>query len=326
MPIEKHIESRLDHSAAIAGRWQLVRRRHRYVILDPVPAEMRKALSRRAPDLVRLASDETGYLPGVFAEDEDESARREIDDQYEYDAGHAVREIFTDATRIDLSHGSILEFVNRWGLLGLAPGLSFEPVSEVKFELRRLRRLSRWLKALKNGHWKSRDIPAYAALEKVRPSDRVNYHVARFARKFEEASSQANIHPTLHPPRRPAVSGKGSRARFELYFQPRRLLDVLYWELSRIAADPEQVLRRCAACDGLFPVRWSNKLKAHCDTTCKNRRSYRRWYARPKNRKSVRTRRAERRKASSVTLGAADDSRGLATTRGQSPLIGYREG
>ena len=188
---------------------------------------------------------------------------------------------------------ALLAFVNEWGLLGLAEPQHevqlFDSVFLTRAALHRIKRLSRWLQAMQQGHWKSDHLPSIEALTPIVTDVPLLVTLKQKKQFFREAFLREFNNEAWGSPIRPMLISK--RGDFHPYLRPLRLLDVAYLELWKTASAKDALLRQCKECQGLFPVKKSNQLKAFCTQACKNRRNFRRWYARSENRKKLQQKR-----------------------------------
>ena len=220
-------------------------------IANPAPVELWGAHvgSRPAMPSARLPS-------GVFVADGFNAASgpvltREASLVDELDALLA----HTTAVNVGDDHG-LLQFVNRWGLLGLAEpdtGTTqvWDSVDMTRAALVEIQHLTQWLSAMKMDDWSSAAIPASAAL-KTRiglPSTSRKYTrpmLARraFAKRLNEHMARVMV----------GVGLRMNEGELEPILTPRRLSDLLYVALVHHAGVADTVARRCDGCHGVFFV------------------------------------------------------------------------
>ncbi len=289
MAIDKIVEKRLDNKEGLTGYLALQWRVFPTEIVNPAPTFLYRATKgdgspehpwARWPGGVLVAKGIEGGKPVVPVR--------------VYDPTALAGRLLLETTRIDPDdNDAILAFVNEWGLLGVA-----EPDNEVQLydsllltreQFRNIRRLTSWLQAMQNRKWKSPVLPSFDEIKGFLPGASTPRTPKRRRQLYGLAFQQEFNKRSWGSPVRPLLVSDGSG--FKRYLRPLRLLDVLYIELWRVAFARDTALRQCSECKGLFSVKKSNRLKAFCTAACKTRRNFRRWYARPKNRKKLRQKR-----------------------------------
>ena len=175
--------------------------------------------------------------------------------------------------------GDLLQFVNRWGLLGLAEpdtgtNQVWDSVDMTRAALAEIQHLAQWLAAMKTDDWSSTAIPASAAL-KTRiglPATSRKYTrpmLARrgFAKRLNEHMARVLV----------GVGLRMNEGVLEPILTPRRLSDLLYVALLHHAGVADTVAKRCDGCHGVFFVSATNDRRAYCGARCKNTAKMRRW-------------------------------------------------
>jgi hypothetical protein len=282
------VDTRLDHlrgfdapefigagKSAVESLWPV----YRFTIVDAAPHTIERYLAT-APQSI------AGSYGGAFIPEEGFKEGRHLPAPLGYymPTAHAG-DILSDATRLDPSNrAALLDFVNRWGVLGIVDS-RWERVMDTVQVLSDVVRLARWLAALQAGKWKSPDIPPLGDTVKRSPAEARKIRWRLFASELDRDAPEV----------RPGLSFD-QQSRSHPYFRVRRMIDALRFHLWQIASSHDNVLRLCVECGGLFSVARTNQLQRFCSATCKNRRNYRRWYAHPDNKAKVsESRRAKRR-------------------------------
>lgn len=282
------IENRLDIIHSVAGELLLQWRVFFIEIHDPAPRFLVAASTKDKP-----VYPWARWPGGVFvARGIEEEA--ELTPVRTYDPTAWGERLLLEVSRLNPDDTqALLAFVNEWGLLGVAEPQHedqlFDSIFLTRAALHRIKRLSRWLHAMQQGHWKSDHLPAIEALIPIVPDVPLPVTLKQKKQFFREAFLREFNTGAWGSPIRPLLISK--RGDFHPYLRPLRLLDVLYLELWKTASAMDALLRQCEECQGLFPVKKSNQLKAFCTQACKNRRNFRRWYARSENRKKLQQKR-----------------------------------
>ncbi len=285
------VENRLDIIHSVAGELLLQWRVFFIEIHDPAPTFLTAASTDGTP------SYPWARWPGGVLVARGIEVKTKLTPVRTYDPTAWGERLLLEVSRLNPNDNqALLAFVNEWGLLGLA-----EPQHEVQLfdsllltraALHRIKRLSRLLHAMQQGHWKSDHLPAIEALIPIVPDAPLPVTLKQKKQFFREAFLREFNTGAWGSPIRPLLISK--RGDFHPYLRPLRLLDVLYLELWKTASAKGALLRQCEECQGLFPVKTSNQRKTFCTQTCKNRRNFRRWYARSKNRKKLQQKRKSR--------------------------------
>jgi hypothetical protein len=236
------------------------------------------AIVPRPPAGLRQFADFRRGVPhgGLFMRVQGDSApARRYDPMAEADA------LLRAATRVNPDDpAALLAFVNEWGLLGVGLwGNKRGPFDSVLFTRERVKQVQahvRWLRALRKGDWRSRDLPT-----------------------LDHARGQAEI----GAPRRPGPVSRGDRERRHwqafgasldrhlrgIYpaigwdrdagaipaWTASRLIEVLWatvWDWATRGGS----LRRCPHCQAFFPA--EDPRKQYCSRECVNRASAAKWY------------------------------------------------
>jgi hypothetical protein len=224
-----------------------------------------------------------------------------------YDPTERAGEILSEISALDCdSDESLLGFVQRWGVLGLRydeamssmmaerpmssmirtrfPGLA-DSVSETREALQRLKGFYHRLRAVEAKQWSDPALPKLS--KRIRPRDRERAHRLSLAGGIAHA---LRWHP-LWAGFKPRDDGT-----IESVLWPRSLHGVLYVELWRAVTSGEKEVRQCKGCERLFNVSRTNRKKEYHSQECKNRKNFKRWYARPQNRRKFQERRLVARK------------------------------
>lgn len=245
---------------AISGGWTWRYPVYRYQLLDPAPSWMAD------PKMFQFAR-----LPGgVFVADGVETPTA-VKPTRDYDPIEEVDGLLSAATRLDVTdNAALLEFVNRWGVLGFVVDPNSAPLWDSVFYTRDyLQRLQHVASVLDLLHARRLNgIPigeVRAALRGVpqQPSRREHERACwqYFASLLNSMLAQTRPLPQL-------VADDGVPGLRQT-FQPQHLRDVLpitIWQNY----DGAHVPRRCK-CGGLFFVSATNDRKIYCSWSCKNR-------------------------------------------------------
>ncbi len=271
---------------SLAAAWSWKCPVYRYRIADPAPDW---ALNARTGDdwLYPWARQPGGVL---IAEGID--APRDVVPSRTYDPTEEIEELLAAATSLDATDDEdLLRFVNRWGLLTLAPGPQeglLDSVYQTRQHLATIRRLVDRLDALKRNRWRAlpslteirRHLPGVPRSPSPRERQRIQWQA--FAQDLNAEIGRLPV--LLRPVLVPDQGVPGVRQTW----QPGRLIDVLLVSLWQNATAADLVPRRCGTCTGLFFVSVTNKKRLYCSPRCKNLAGVRRWRRQTRtNRKKV---------------------------------------
>ena len=240
----------------------------------------RVRLVRRVPQSWRAVLGKWADDPGgVFVADDP-------DDEYgfDYDPVKHVDELLTRACVVDADDDSqLLAFVNDWGLFDLVareeqPHLlyldwkarpkppnvhAWDSVSLMQGELRDIQRLTKWLAAMKKGHWRSRDLPSQGTYFPEGKPDRTTWWL-NFA--FELNDKLRPVVPMLGIPDQPPPT-----EQLFPFFVTGSPADAIYLTLRDRASDVGTTARFCRSCRGVFFISVTNGKRVYCSQRCKNR-------------------------------------------------------
>jgi hypothetical protein len=311
MSKRKPIDNRLDNldwtRGALAVPLGLRVEVHPVEHLDPPPHQITEAKDARGEPDYPWAGDPGGVfvVQGYLRR---RAAPPPINPP-SYDAALRAEELLIAVTALDVNDdAALLAFVNNWGLLECAkpPRKHVDSVAQTRATLAKAQRLTRWLSALQHKRWRSKICPTLREIGFMVGEVAENSWVvprkawpelqaAAFALALTGELGDAVLHPVVTAPRllfgKPHWLSETTGKRLDLVVSPERLSHFLYLDLARRVRLDTSILRPCKGCPVVFPVAPTNTKKRYHDVACKNRRAFKSWYSKPRNRKAHNARR-----------------------------------